>query len=182
MRVVGLDLAGSPKNPTGYCILDYDDRKTVRVGVLKGDDEIVALVKSAGPKLVAIDAPLTYAGVRRNCDEILREHGAIPATMRGMETLAFRGVSLSKRLNAEGFETIEVFSKGTAKILGVFDKDDFRVQKNLMALGIEGDMGGRILSRDELDAILCALTALLHILGQTRTIGDEGGRVVVPDA
>jgi predicted nuclease with RNAse H fold len=182
MRVVGLDLAGSPKNPTGYCILDYDERKTVKVGILRGDDEIIDLVKSAGPKLVAIDAPLTYAGVRRSCDEILREYGAIPATMRGMETLAFRGVSLSGRLKSEGFDCIEVFATGTGKILGVFDRDDFKLQKNLMALGIVGDMGDRILVRDELDAILCALTALLHLLAETRTIGDEGGRVVVPDA
>ena len=69
----------------------------------------------------------------------------------------------------------------SAKMLGVYNKDDFAMQKGMMALDIEGDVNTRILVRDELDAIVAAVTGYLHLLGQTREVGDAGGRIVVPN-
>ncbi|MFH1055908.1 MAG: hypothetical protein V1744_07455 [Candidatus Altiarchaeota archaeon] len=178
MRVVGLDLAGVPKNDTGYCLLE-DKRVTTRL--LHSDDGIISELKSAKPDLVAVDAPLVYDGSRRKCDELLREYGALPVTLRGMETLAVRGRALAGMLDAQGMKYVEVYATASAKILGVYSKDDFTMQKSMTALDLQGDVNTKILVRDELDAIMAAVTGYLHLVGGTRAVGDESGTIVVPN-
>ena len=84
--VVGLDLAGSPKRPTGFCLLRGRDAET---DDLFGDEEILAAVRAAAPALVAIDAPLNLPPGRtsiherndshyRVCDLELRRRGIPP--------------------------------------------------------------------------------------------------------
>ena len=175
-----MDLAGSPRNKTGCCVLDVGEVKVVSLSLLLSDDDIVSFVESANPFIVAVDAPLVYTGVRRRCDELLQGYGAIPVTLRGMEALAKRGVILAGRLRGGGFNCVEVHSTSSAKILGVYDKVDFTLQKNLVELGLKGDIESRILVRDELDAILAALTGYLHGLGGTEVVGDDCGRIAVP--
>lgn len=182
MRIIGLDLAGSPKNGTGYCLLvESGGKKTVFTRILHSDEEILSLLLEERPiDLVAVDAPLVYEGNRRKCDELLREYGALPVTLRGMETLAIRGKAFADLLSSEGFQYIEVFSTASAKVLGVYNKDDFPMQKAMMGLDLDGEVNTRILSRDELDALAAALTGYLHLLGQTKVVGDEQGRIVLP--
>jgi len=181
MRVVGLDLAGSHRNVSGYCVLDVGEVKSVTTKLLHSDEEILSELKSAGPDLVAVDAPLVYDGGRRKCDEMLREYGALPVTLKGMGVLAGRGSALASEMKAVKFNYIEVFSTASAKILGIYSKNDFTLQKNMMALDLQGDINTRILSRDELDAVLAAVTGYLHLISQTRSVGDESGVVVVPN-
>ncbi len=182
MRVAGIDLAGSKGNESGFCILDVvSDKKTVSTEIVYSDDEIIDLLVKNSPELVAIDAPLIYNGHNRGCDDELREYGALPVTLRGMEMLAIRGSELSERLDAENIGYIEVYCNATAKILGFFTKDDFALQKNMLSLGLDGNINNKILSRDELDSILAAMTSYLHILGQTRIVGDDNGQVVIPE-
>jgi predicted nuclease with RNAse H fold len=181
MRVVGLDLAGSPRNETGYCVLDVGDVKAVTTRVLHSDDEILYELKSDRPKLTAVDAPLKYDGGKRSCDEMLREYGALPVTLKGMTVLAERGRGLASKLHAEGLECIEVYSTATAKILGLYSKNDFTLQKNMMALDLTGELTSKILSRDELDAVLAAVTAYLHLIGQTKSVGDDAGEIIIPE-
>jgi hypothetical protein len=45
---------------------------------------------------------------------------------------------------------------------------------------LDGDINRRLLIKDELDAISAAVTAYLHLMGQTKTIGDESGSIVIP--
>jgi predicted nuclease with RNAse H fold len=181
MRVVGLDLAGSPKNDTGFCLLaDSGGKNAVAARILHSDEEIISGIRDARPDIVSVDAPLVYNGQRRKCDDILSEYGALPATLKGMETLALRGRALASSLDDYGFKYIEVYSKASAKILGVYNKDDFPMQKAMMGLDLQGDVNTRILIRDELDAIMAAVTGYLHLIGQTRSVGDDSGWVIVP--
>jgi len=180
MRVAGLDLAGSSGNATGYCLLDVGDVKSVVTRTLHSDDEILRELGSARPDLTAVDAPLVYDGGRRLCDDILREYGALPVTLKGMTVLAERGRALVSKLKAAGLEFIEVYSTASAKILGVYSRNDFTFQKSMTALDLQGDVNTRILSRDELDAVMAAVTAYLHRIGQTRSVGDERGVIIIP--
>jgi len=182
MRVVGLDLAGSQRNDTGWCLLaETGGVKAVACRIVHSDDEILSGLRDARPDIVAVDAPLTYSGARRACDEALREYGALPVTLRGMEILAERGRSLAEKMRVGGLRFIEVHSQASAKILGVYHKNDFTMQKNMMALDLAGDVNTKILSRDELDAVMAAVTGYLSLFSQTREVGDDAGRVVVPN-
>ena len=57
MRIVGLDLAGVEKRPTGFCILRGMHAETRLVYT---DTEILQKTVEAKPKIVAIDAPHPY--------------------------------------------------------------------------------------------------------------------------
>lgn len=180
MKIVGIDLAGNPKNKTGFCILTVDTRKDVRVFILKTDNEILEAIESENPDLIAVDAPLTYSGSTRRCDEQLSSYGSLPVTLPGMEILAIRGSNLAKILG-EDYKIIEVFSLACAKILGIYDKNDLKAQKMLNSLDLDGDTNSRFLTRDELDSIFAAFTGFLHKKGQTKNVGDETGVIVIPD-
>lgn len=181
MKVVGIDLAGNPKNDTGFCSMEVkDDKKYVSTRILHSDSGIINKLKEIQPELIAIDAPLTYIGVNRKCDDDLHKYGALPVTLRGMEILAKRGTELADELKRMNFKFIEVFSTATAKILGFHNKKETVMQKNLIKSGIEGDVGRRFLTKDELDAIFAAMTACLYLNGSTEAVGDDKGNIIIP--
>jgi predicted nuclease with RNAse H fold len=181
MIVVGVDLAGSIKNDTGVCVLSVEgERKFVATRLVHSDEEIFAVIEEARPRLVAVDAPLSYEGVRRKCDELLKDYGALPATLPGMETLARRGVAFARELEKRNISFIEVYATATAKILGVYNKKEFAMQKSMMSLDLDGDITSRLLVKDELDAISAAVTGYLHLVGGTQAVGDEKGMIVIP--
>src|SRR5690606_24326692 len=60
-RILGLDLAGSPRRPTGFCVLRG---RRVQVGHVFSEEDILALIAAAAPQLVAIDAPLALPAGR----------------------------------------------------------------------------------------------------------------------
>ncbi|VVB51040.1 Uncharacterised protein [uncultured archaeon] len=182
MKVVGVDLAGSQRNDTGFCVLTVDesDKKEVSVRLLKTDEEIIQHILEAQPQVIAIDSPLTYKGSIRRCDELLAGYGVLSPTLPGMEILAKRGTNLAEKLRQTA-EVIEISVKTSAKILGVAaDKNDLRYQKNLMNLNIGGDITTRFLTKDELDAIVAASTAFLYTTGSTEKVGDENGTIITP--
>jgi predicted nuclease with RNAse H fold len=181
MRFIGIDLAGSPKNDTGFCVLEVTgEDKVLAVTLLHSDTEILEKISKASPDLIAIDAPLTYEGINRECDSILSPYGALPVTLRGMEVLARRGTNLAAEVRKTGCKYLEVYSKATGKILGFHDPDESVMQRKLLAVGLRGDLERRILSRDEIDALFAALTAYLHAIGATEEVGDEKGKIVIP--
>ena len=67
----GIDLAGSPKRPTGVCILTGDRARTRHAF---DDAEILDLIRAAGPDLVPIDAPLSLPPGREQIDDRNGEH------------------------------------------------------------------------------------------------------------
>ncbi len=181
MKVVGIDLAGNPKNDTGFCSMEIiDNKKYVSTRILHSDSEIIDKLKKIKPELIAIDAPLIYNGVNRKCDDDLHRYGALPVTLRGMEILAKRGTKLASELKRMNFRFIEVFSTATAKILGFYDKKEGIMQKNLIKSEIEGDTGKRFLTKDELDAIFAAMTAFLYLSGSVEKVGDDSGNIIIP--
>lgn len=143
MKVVGLDLAGKPENPTGFCFLTEEGADTK---LLRSDEEILREIDSARPDIVAIDAPLWVPKHQfgrmtpwRNCDQLLLKRGFRPLSpmMPTMQQLANRAMSLVRQLNNRGYKTVETFPRAVEKILGL-SKEPRRNQ-------------------DEYDALLCAL-------------------------
>ncbi len=181
MKIVGIDLAGNPKNETGFCILEVNgENKTVRTSILHSNSEIIHKLNEISPEIIAIDAPLTFSGINRHCDEKLREYGALPVTLRGMEVLARRGSELAKELRKPEFKLIEVFSTASAKILGFYDSKEVEMQKKLMNSGLLGDLQKRFLTRDELDAVFAAITGYLYLNSSTESVGDKDGTIIIP--
>lgn len=179
--IVGIDLAGSDKNDTGFCILAGDGKsKKVKTRLLKTDKDIILQCDLVKPELIAIDAPLTPArnAYMRLADEELKEYGALPHSLRGMTYLVERGIRLGNELK-KSYRVIEVYNSASAKILGFYDKDHLEMQKR-MAKMISGDITDRVMSRDELDAITAALTGYLHLQGKTTEVGDEEGKIAIP--
>ena len=184
MKIIGIDLAGNPKNDTGFCILNVENKtggKIVTTRILHSNSEIIKKITAQiKPELIAIDAPLIYSGKQRECDDRLRGYGALPVTLRGMEVLAVRGAELADELKQMHLNFIEVFSTASAKILGLHNSRGTIIQKELIGMGLKGDTEKRMLSKDELDAIFAAITGYLHLIGQSESIGDENGKIVVP--
>lgn len=179
-KVVGIDLAGLPKNDTGFC--ELKDKK-VNTCKLKTDKEIIHKIKETNPKLIAIDGPLKKPaeGNSRQCDRELREYGSLPPLMsNGMEKLTKRAIKLYKDLNEENYIVIEVSCRATAQILRIDRKKENKVQKQFIKMNLKGTVENRVLSIDEVDAVLAALTAKLHLQGKTETIGGTDGFIVIP--
>ena len=187
MNYVGLDLAGSTRRPTGACIVDNGLR--ARCFVLHSDNEILALVRRSGSKLIAVDAPLALPIGRhclgehcrgrehfRTCDLALRRMGIkfFPITLGPMRVLTARGMHLRRMLERFRFEVIETYPGAAQDILGIARKQHGleRLQSSLRKLGCSGDINARALTGDELDAVSCALVARDYSRGRYLAIGN----------
>ncbi len=180
VKVVGIDLAGSDKNDTGFCILIGDGKtKKIRTELLKTDKEILIQCDLIRPDLIAIDAPLTPArnAYMRMADEELKQYGALPQNLRGMTYLVERGIRIGNELK-EKYGVIEVYNNATAKILGFYEKQDIEMQKRLARI-VDG-LTDRIMTRDELDSISAAFAGYLCLQKKTEEVGDEEGKIVIP--
>lgn len=181
IRVVGLDLSGSPKNDTGFCLLlDDGENRRVKTAILKKDDEIILQCDLVSPDLIAIDAPITPArnGYLRSCDQELSEYGTLPHSLRGMSVLVERGILIGNNLKNK-HEVIEVLNSATTRILGLDEKRDIDRQKKLAQM-LGGELKERIMKKDELDAISAALAGYFHLKGKSIEIGDDEGTIILP--
>ncbi|MCX7880207.1 MAG: DUF429 domain-containing protein [Ignavibacteria bacterium] len=172
--ILGIDLAGLPKNPSGICLLD---EVSVSFQIVFEDIQILSIIESLNPSLIAIDAPISLSD--RICDKLMKKYGAMPLSLPSIFTLARRAVNLISSIkNICSAKVIEVFPTGTAKILGFYDKK-FRVKLNKF----EEYFGIRLPSkpnRHTFDAFLSCLTALLYANYLTTSVGDENGFIVIP--
>ncbi|MBD3261193.1 MAG: hypothetical protein GF334_05840 [Candidatus Altiarchaeales archaeon] len=181
MRVVGLDLAGKETNESGVCLLEeVDGVKSVTCSIQYSDQQIHDFIFDVNPDLVAVDAPLTFGGETRECDRLLANYGALPPTLPGMRSLADRGKKISESLSEKNIKSIEVNARACIKILGVGENKEYGMQKKIMGLDLSGDVNTRLLTRDELDAVCCAITGYLHLAGKTRAMGDEDCLIILP--
>jgi hypothetical protein len=192
MIVIGLDLAGVEKRPTGFCLLDGLQADTCDI---YADSEILTKVQAASPQVVAIDAPLTLPPGRKNIEEktgvhlreadreLLRRHiRFFPITLGPMRQLTMRGMKLKGIMEGMGFKAIEVYPGGAQDVLGIPRKqqglDQLRV--GLEGLGLKGLGAG--MSDHELDAVTCAYVGKLFLEGRSVTYGaPEVGIVMPPD-
>ena len=189
--VVGLDLAGAPGRPTGFCLLRGLRAETRD---LLGDEEILAAVAGAGPDLVAIDAPLHLPPGRtsiherndchyRPCDVELRRRRIpfFPITLGPMRTLTARGMRLRDELERRGLRTVEMYPGGAQDVWRIprAGRDRQGLRRGLLRLGLKGLRAGA--SNHELDAATGALVGRLFLQGRAEVLGDfETGAIILP--
>jgi histidinol-phosphate phosphatase family protein len=116
VRFVGIDLAWSPRNPSGGAILSADGKLLGSASDLGSDAQVLAFVANAIPPgvagLVAIDAPLTVPNEtgRRRCDREVAamfgrfQAGPYPANRRNLARYGgLRAEAIRKQLQQLGF-------------------------------------------------------------------------------
>jgi len=180
--IIGIDLAGKAENPTGWAIWK---NKKVKTTLLYTDSQIIETITQSKPELIAIDAPfnLPKKGILRKADKEMVKKGyrVFPPSLPAMKKLTIRAIELNNVITEKGFETIEVHPTSTCKALNIPPKDWGKIQTVLTQIGLEGDLKVRTLTPHEIDAIIAALTAYLHIKNQTEALGDDvEGYIIVP--
>jgi uncharacterized protein len=170
--------------------------REVRTAVLHEDSEILESIRSARPRLVSIDAPLSLPRGRasleargpphlRACDrELLRRHiRFFPVTLGPMRMLTARGMRLAAELRSSGYRVQESYPGAAQDIVGLPRKGAGveRLRRGLRSRGFYGTIERRSTSHDELDAVLCAWVGRLHLEGRAEVIGDPTeGTMILP--
>jgi len=183
MLVIGLDLAGSEKRPTGFCILE---KMNVETNLVYSNEEIIQKIEKLKPSVIAIDAPLSLPKGRksieektnvhlRECDEELlrRKIKFFPITLGPMRKLTERGIRLKNIFEEKGFKVIEVYPGGAQDVLKIPRKQNGldKLLKGLKRLGIKGL--NEKMSDHELDAVTCAYVGKLFLEGKSENLGKE---------
>ncbi len=191
LTVVGIDLAGSPRRPTGLCLL-RGLRATTRIAF--SDEDILQTVREARPALVPIDAPLSLPRGRRTihdrsgehlraCDRALlqRRIRFFPITLGPMRMLTERGLALKRKLRAMGYRAVECYPGAAQDVWGLprQHKNRARLLAGLKRLGMKELK--RTATGDELDAATAALVGRQFLLGRGEMLGGRGG-ILIPAA
>jgi predicted nuclease with RNAse H fold len=199
---VGIDLAGVPQRETGVAVL-----RSGRLELLTSagdDDEILSFARMAGRwGTVAINAPLTRPlgrcclddgcrcrtdpGTRsRQLERDLGRMGVPTLATALLKVLARRGERIAAAVRGIGHEPLEVYPFATLRLLGLpwqgkKTPDGRRKIYRALRPLVPGLRHPRA-SEHQLDAVVCAMTALLWRQGRTRTVGlPEEGLMVVPE-
>ncbi|MBI4429384.1 MAG: DUF429 domain-containing protein [Ignavibacteriales bacterium] len=191
-RIVGIDLAGSPKRNTGICVLDGN--RILDCQTVFSDREILDFTIKYKPKLIAIDAPLNLPPGRktiddrngehfRPCDRELLARGIrfFPITLGPMRALTARGISLKKKLARRRMKVIEMYPGAAQDVWKIARKQDGlgKLRKGLEKLGLKGL--GKNMNGDELDAVTGALVGKLFLKGQAEILGNfRQGAIIIP--
>ena len=191
-KVVGIDLAGSPKRNTGICTLKKETITSCTI--VHTDREIIDYVEKENPSLIAIDAPLNLPPGRRSiedkngehfrpCDRELLRRGIrfFPITLGPMRLLTKRGIRLKRVLTARGYPVIEVYPGAAQDIWHTGRKQDglTKLCKGLEKLGVKGL--NRKMSGDELDAVTAAIVGQLFLRGEAEVLGNfRRGAIIIP--
>lgn len=152
MRVAGVDLAVT--RPSAIAVMDYCELVAYLSAMEL--DEIVSSLKPYRPLVVAIDAPLTKPnGWLRDVERELRRMGyrLLPPLLGPMARLTERGIKLAQMLG----NAIEVHPKTSMKAMGL---DPRRLRDRYKPP-----------TKDHLDAVVAALTALAYVRGFYKAIG-----------
>lgn len=199
LRVVGIDLTGSEKRPTGWCLLAGSEAVTELVG---SDREIIDLTVRSKPDLVSIDSPLSLPkgrkriiyddsgrvkfGIMRECELILKRRGVnvYPCLIDSMQKLTIRGICLAKTLRLMGIPVIESYPGAAQDIMGIPRKRASLeyLKQGLGEFGILGDFLTRKVSHDEVDAVTSAAVGLFFWSGKFEALGNEDEEyLIIPD-
>ena len=208
---LGIDPTTSESKPSGCAVLD-GSAALIYVGRVSTDAEIISLSERWSPEVVAIDSPLflprglwcldedcshpccnVWAGEKRVAErELYRQGIRLYWTTRKtfIKAMIYRSMELRRTLEARGISVIEVYPY--ASKVRLFElplpKKTTKAGRQRLQECLEGLVSGlsehgRLLSHDELDAIVAAYTAYLHGQGQAEAVGDrEEGFIYVPKA
>jgi predicted nuclease with RNAse H fold len=191
---LGIDLTSSAARPSGYAVLD-ERAGLLAVGLVGTDEEVLSLASQWRPRLVALDAPLSWPSdpesKGRQCELLLAHEGigTFRTTRRTIiRGLVERGIALSADMRSLGFEVIEIYPYGSkVRLFGrpiprkTTPEGRAWLRQRLEALvpDLAGHRGP--LSHDELDAVVAAYTALLRNRGLAEEVGDPvEGRICLP--
>jgi len=185
---VGIDLSGSEKRKSGFCVLK---EKKAYLEAINTDDEIISKTMSVGPTVISIDSPLSLPngrccvddscecrkfGITRECERILKKRGinVYPCLIKSMQKLTERGIKLAKLFEEQGYEVIESYPGAAQDILGIPRK---RVNLNeleidLKNMGIKVSSERETITHDELDALTSALVGYFYLAGNYEAIGN----------
>jgi hypothetical protein len=193
-KVVGIDLAGSEKRDTGFCVLDA--QMGCSTAVIHTDAEILRETLATRPDVVSIDAPLFLPRGRvslevkgpphfRECDrELLRMHiKFFPISLGPMRMLTARGMKLRASFEVRGLEVIESFPGAIQDILGIPRKQAGlqALESGLVREGVRWKEPEASRTGDELDAVTSALVGLMYVRNEYRAIGDpDEGLMILP--
>jgi predicted nuclease with RNAse H fold len=183
--VLGIDLAGSPRRPTGLCLL-RGLRAQTRIAF--SDEDILNMVHQARPDLVPIDAPLSLPQGRRtihdrsgehfrDCDRELQRRGIrfFPITLGPMRMLTERGLALQAKIRAMGYRAIECYPGAAQDVWGIprQHRDRMELLAGLKRLGVRGLTNAA--TSDELDAATAALVGQWVLSGRGEMLGGKDG-------
>ncbi len=189
--IVGVDLAGSPRRPTGICILRGLKAQT---SVAYADEEILHIIEQVQPSLVPIDAPLSLPPGRktihdrkgehlRPCDRELqrRKIRFFPVTLGPMRMLTERGLALKTQIEGLGCSAVECYPGGAQDVwdLPRQHKNPRQLLEGLQKLGVKGLRANS--TGDELDAATAALVGRWHLQGKGELLGGMKG-ILLPKA
>jgi predicted nuclease with RNAse H fold len=193
-KVVGIDLAGSPKRNTGICTLK--ESTVTLCGIVHTDREIIDYIEEVNPSLIAVDAPLNLPPGRKSIDDRNGEHFRLcdrellkrgirffPITLGPMRLLTKRGIRLKRILARRGYKMVEVYPGAAQDIWNIGRKQDGlpQLRKGLQKLGVKGL--DKWMDGDELDAVTAAIVGQLFLRGKADVLGNvRRGAIVIPYA
>jgi predicted nuclease with RNAse H fold len=198
--VLGVDLRSSPKHPSAVAALDSQAEVTY-LGSAHTDAELVQLIQSLQPSLVAFGTPLGLPDglccLETSCVcttgspqkkgrvlelELSRMGISCFCTGKGsiISTLIYRGIKLSRELSDLGFEVIEVYPHAT-KVVLFGDKVPPKNSAQSLAF-MKNHLPGLIkglesylpsIDRNLYDALVNSYTAYLHSQDGTDLLGNQ---------
>ena len=189
--VLGIDLAGSPRRPTGVCVLAGDQART---HLAFSDDELMGCVRDSGADLIPIDAPLSLPPGRRSihdrsgehlrpCDRVLQQRGIrfFPITLGPIRILTERGLNLKTQMELLGQVAVECYPGAAQDTWGIPRQhhDLAGLLRGLRRLGLRGLK--KSASAHELDAASAALAGMWFLRGAGEMIGGDDG-ILMPEA
>ncbi|KRA42035.1 hypothetical protein ASD80_09930 [Devosia sp. Root635] len=197
-RIVGIDLTGSEKRPTGWCLLDGSVAQTRSIS---SDEDIIAATLDANPDLVSIDSPLCLPagritvedtdpgrdlfGIMRQSERELKRRGinVYPCLLPSMQKLTARGMRLAAIFRQKGVPVIESYPGAAQDIMRIPRKGAGVewLHLGLRDFGISGNFQTEKVTHDELDAITSALVGTFHLAGLSEALGTEAeAPLVIP--
>ncbi|MCS7128371.1 MAG: DUF429 domain-containing protein [Sulfolobales archaeon] len=175
VSVAGLDLAGSPRNPSGLAILSLY-REVLALRLVYSDEEIFKALVEYKPLVIAIDAPLSIPNKSlRSIDRKMISLGyrVLPSGWRSMRMLSERAVRLKdlfeRKLNAI---VIETHPLSALKSSGCSSIDELIQGLKLTYSGEQASM-----QVHEVDALISSLVALKYFEGSSLRISEVDGTV-----
>jgi len=146
--VIGIDLAASNRNPTGWARLK---NKTVKTRLRYTDKEIIENTLQNHPALIAIDAPLSLPKkgefFRKTDKEMIRKGYRVrPPNFPAMKKLTLRAIRRNRLIGEKTYKAIEVHPTSTRKALQTPLKDWKTIQETLKNLRLKGEIETRPLT------------------------------------
>jgi predicted nuclease with RNAse H fold len=204
----GVTLRISPNHPSSLAVLNHQSH-LVHLGLVKTDVELLQMVGTYQPRLIAIGSPLCLPTGLPDLEPAANTPGTHPEnrgrqlerelasigtpcffTGRGsvIRPLIYRGIGLKGELHLRGYEVIEVYPHATKVIL--FGEQALPAKGSRSLAYLKGRLGTLIdgledysgnLNKNNSGALLNAYTALLHMLEGTDLLGDpHEGLLIIP--